>query len=284
MTTCEDSEFIQKIKNNDPDMTIIACKLISDTGVLEIVEAMKENTTVISMDFSNMCFIGYSGVIAIAKLLETNEIITSLNLKGNDVRNEGAISLAEMLTKNNTLTSLNLTYTRIGGEGMKAIVISMSKNTTLTELHIGHNFSSNEANNEIAKMIKDNSSLIALSVFPHENRDTINEILKSIEFNSSLEFINIGIEIDSRSGEILENALNSNTALMCLTYHGTQNFNDFRIRDCLERNRNNRNVKLMSYQQHCWDVVKTLPIEEIEAIPKSMRVQFESMNKRHRLI
>ena len=53
--------------------------------------------------------------------VEVNEVLTSLNLQSNFIRDEGAAALASALRVNGVLKSIDLGYNRLGDEGERVI-------------------------------------------------------------------------------------------------------------------------------------------------------------------
>ena len=68
-----------------------------------------------------------------AEALAINSTLTTLDLSGNEVWDEGAVRLAEALTTNSTLTTLNLIANKFGDEGAKRLAEALAINSSLTE-------------------------------------------------------------------------------------------------------------------------------------------------------
>ena len=60
---------------------------------------------------------GKEGISTLARALESNASLTTLNLSGNNMGTEGAASLARTLESNTSLTTLPLSQNNIGAEG-----------------------------------------------------------------------------------------------------------------------------------------------------------------------
>ena len=72
--------------------------------------------------------------IGSTKLKQTT---TVLNLRNNNIGNEGIKYLSSSLENNKTITVLNLGYNKnIGAEGIKYLSSSLEKNNTITELNL----------------------------------------------------------------------------------------------------------------------------------------------------
>ncbi len=74
--------------------------------------------------------------------LNANTTITTLNLIGNEIGDEGAIALAD----NTTITTLNLMGNKLGDKGAKAL----AANTTLITLNLMNNKIDNEGTTVLA--------------------------------------------------------------------------------------------------------------------------------------
>ncbi len=83
--------------------------------------------------------LGAASAIVIAKCIEVNGALTSLNLACCGIGNEGAKAIADALRVNGALTSLNLNRNRVGAEGAAAIGEALKVNGALTSLDLSHN-------------------------------------------------------------------------------------------------------------------------------------------------
>ncbi|CAE7347373.1 NLRC3 [Symbiodinium sp. KB8] len=88
---------------------------------------------------------------AIAEALRTNSTLTSINLRGNNIGDEGAEAIAEALKTNSTLTRIQLAFNSIGSEGGKAICEALKSNSTLTSINLEGNVISLQVLAEIEK-------------------------------------------------------------------------------------------------------------------------------------
>ena len=145
--------------------------------------------------------IGDTEVIKIAKALEKNNTLTTLNLPQNNISNIGATALAKALKINNTLTTLNLQQNDIGDEGVFALAEALKTNNTLTTLNLQQNDIGNEGVNRLVHVLfrRENESLIDID-FKYNNKitadvfenlkDTIimNRTLQKLELNNGRGF------------------------------------------------------------------------------------------------
>ena len=85
--------------------------------------------------------IGGRGAATITGGLECNEVLTSLNLQSNCIRDEGVAAIAEALQGNGVLTTLNLRFNNVGNEGALVLASALRVNEVLTTLDLRLNFS-----------------------------------------------------------------------------------------------------------------------------------------------
>lgn len=80
---------------------------ISDTGVIELANALTNNKSINIIDLSNNN-IGDKGVTEFGSALEKNKSLTTINLCNNEITNIGAKYLVNSLEKNTNITSMDL--------------------------------------------------------------------------------------------------------------------------------------------------------------------------------
>ena len=113
-------------------------------GAKVIADLLETNTTLTSIDLASNQLIGIwgndmSGMIKLCEALPQSKI-TSLNLRYNELGEEGAKHIAKMLEVNKTLTSVNICGSKtLGVESAKIIADLLETNTTLTSIDLdGH--------------------------------------------------------------------------------------------------------------------------------------------------
>ncbi|KAF9347385.1 hypothetical protein BGX26_001141 [Mortierella sp. AD094] len=111
---------------------------IGDKGALALSEALKTNTTLISLDLS-WNHTKDKGVQELSKALATNTTLTSLGLSSNKIEYVGALALSQALKLNTTLTSLNLSWNWTKDEGALELLEALKTNKTLTSLDLSSN-------------------------------------------------------------------------------------------------------------------------------------------------
>ena len=102
-----------------------------DYQVVVLAEALKTNTTLTGLYFSNGDLDG-AGAAALANALQTNTTLTELYLSSNNLGAEGVAALANALQTNTTLVWLDLSHNNLRADGVAALAAALRTNTTLT--------------------------------------------------------------------------------------------------------------------------------------------------------
>ncbi|XP_048213217.1 leiomodin-1 [Perognathus longimembris pacificus] len=131
-------EPLEKVKNNDPDMT----------------EVNVNNSDCITNEI----------LVRFAEALEFNTVVKVFALANTRADDHVAFAIAIMLKANKTITSLNLDSNHITGKGILAIFRALLQNSTLTELrfHNQRHICGGKTEMEIAKLLKENATLLKL--------------------------------------------------------------------------------------------------------------------------
>merc|ERR1712137_418817 len=110
--------------------------------------------------------IGPEGATAIAKALEVNRVLTTLNLSGpfQNIGDQGAAAIAEALKVNRVLTKLNLAANDIMDEGATALASALEVNAVLTSLDVGFNQLTEEAALSIVRVEQQRDKLTSLGL------------------------------------------------------------------------------------------------------------------------
>ncbi|KAJ6660997.1 hypothetical protein lerEdw1_016798 [Lerista edwardsae] len=131
-------EPLERVKNNDPEMT----------------EINVNNSDCITNEI----------LVRFAEVLEFNTVVKVFALANTRADDHVAFAIAIMLKSNKTLTSINLDSNHITGKGILAIFRALLQNSTLTELrfHNQRHICGGKTEMEIAKLLKENSTLLKL--------------------------------------------------------------------------------------------------------------------------
>ncbi|XP_044178772.1 protein NLRC3-like [Acropora millepora] len=161
-------------------------------------------------DYSNR------GLIALAQALHTNRVLTHLDLRYNEIRDEIAVALGKALESNTTLTYLNLTNAsqwceEIGPSGASALARALLKNSTLKCLVLGSNSIRNSGAVAFADALQTNSTLTQLDLCENDIGDLGTEaICKALQSNHVMTHLILGGNTIGDSGvEALARALQS---------------------------------------------------------------------------
>eukprot|EP01147_Barroeca_monosierra_P011315 gene11315-3352_t len=110
-------EIIRAIKNNNCSSNFnLPGKEISDIDAKDLGEALKYNTTIVSLHG-----VGDVGVIALAEALKENKSLEYLGLQGNSIGDDGALALLGAVMNNSKLNELKLDGNHISSEVLDEI-------------------------------------------------------------------------------------------------------------------------------------------------------------------
>jgi len=136
-------EFLEGVAVTKKIRKLSLSKVISKNGVSSrdkntdsiaeaLLKVIKTNTGIQELDLSE----GYGKfiILPILETLQTNQLITSLNVSGNELCDKGAEGIATMLRSNTALTSLSLDKNLFSLNGYKALSISLETNRTLSSI------------------------------------------------------------------------------------------------------------------------------------------------------
>ncbi|XP_053099781.1 leiomodin-1 isoform X2 [Hemicordylus capensis] len=131
-------EPLERVKNNDPEMT----------------EINVNNSDCITNEI----------LVRFAEALEFNTMAKVFALANTRADDHVAFAIAIMLKANKTLISINLDSNHITGKGILAIFRALLQNNTLTELrfHNQRHICGGKTEMEIAKLLKENTTLLKL--------------------------------------------------------------------------------------------------------------------------
>jgi Ran GTPase-activating protein (RanGAP) involved in mRNA processing and transport len=95
---------------------------LTNAGLETMLEALIQSRTLRALDLGNQQQVDATGARHIGTLLRSEVgILERLNMENNPIGNEGARYIAEALTSNTSLTSLNIRGCRIGDEGAQSV-------------------------------------------------------------------------------------------------------------------------------------------------------------------
>jgi Ran GTPase-activating protein (RanGAP) involved in mRNA processing and transport len=121
--------------------------------------------------------------------LAQNSSLTTLNLAGNYIGDDGAKALSAALAQNSSLTTLNLTDNEIGADGAQALGAALAQNSSLTTLNLSYNKIGDDA---LVAAVAQSSSLTTLNLSCNEIGDNGAQALgAALAQNSSLTTLNL---------------------------------------------------------------------------------------------
>ncbi|KAF9917864.1 hypothetical protein BX616_011059 [Lobosporangium transversale] len=188
-----------------------------------LASALKADTAITTLNLRGKS-IGDEGALALSEALKTNRTLTTLDLGSNRIRKEGALALSEALKANTTLTTLNMRKNPIGNEGALALSEALKTNTTLTALYLRDNSIGNEGALALSESLKANATLTNLDLYSNsiekEGALALSEALKT---NTSLTGLGLNSNSIGDEGALaLSEALKTNTTLTTLDLMGNR--------------------------------------------------------------
>ncbi|CAF4221492.1 unnamed protein product [Rotaria magnacalcarata] len=116
----------------------LAEKCIGDEEVQFIVDALRNNTTIININLAKKN-IGVDGTKYMSDLLQNDKTLLTLNLQSTKIGDESTKYLANGLRKNTTLQTLDLRENNIGPLGAQYLADALRENTALVKLILRDN-------------------------------------------------------------------------------------------------------------------------------------------------
>eukprot|EP01125_Pyxidicula_operculata_P016198 TRINITY_DN5547_c0_g1_i1.p1 TRINITY_DN5547_c0_g1~~TRINITY_DN5547_c0_g1_i1.p1 ORF type:complete len:660 (-),score=77.88 TRINITY_DN5547_c0_g1_i1:134-2113(-) len=148
--------FRHNIQTNSTLQTLdLSGNKINDNGAncLNILINSNSSITTLILEEINMSEGGVESLSAIMGSLK------NLNIRGNEIGDEGLNHLIEALKQNNSLTCLNLKCTQITVRGVTKLKEGLNSNTTLTSLDISDNDLSGQC---YIELMKSNNNIVDL--------------------------------------------------------------------------------------------------------------------------
>lgn len=199
---------------------------IESEGLKIICEALKESTTLVSLDLGSNEASDPEHVDAIANLIENNKTLKKLKLQYCNISDDGMRILADALKKNHTLTELNLSFNHCGQKGVEALLRMMSENDTLEILDLSGNAAERESGSLVADLLETNTTLRELKL---DNNYLDSEgaipIFNALTRNTTLQHLHLAHNnLNSASAEHIGFMLQENIGLSSLDLCGNRLF------------------------------------------------------------
>jgi Ran GTPase-activating protein (RanGAP) involved in mRNA processing and transport len=159
--------------NNELRVLRLGSNGIKARGMRVLAPVIAANTKIRELHLSNSESIGLQGVMTIAFALEGNLTLQTLNLRHNNMQDDGIRALSwitfnadehsqELQTSG--LTSLDLTGNKLGDSGMEVLSKVLSTSPTLTRLILGYNEISDDGAQALAVELEPNRTLTELDL------------------------------------------------------------------------------------------------------------------------
>jgi len=138
---------------NDGVISIADSLLLSSSSTLQHLIIRDNNITSL-------------GAIKLSQVLETNDVLQSLDMGSNRIgergNHDGATAIYNLLRRNTSIQFLSLWSNAISEEGIRLLAKSISVNTTLKHLNLGGNTIGTNGATAIAKAVRSNTKLQSL--------------------------------------------------------------------------------------------------------------------------
>ncbi|KAG8581186.1 hypothetical protein GDO81_007582 [Engystomops pustulosus] len=195
---------------------LMAVTRVTDEDFLAISHVLKHNSFITDLDlrFNNLT---NNGAVHIAKFLQDNCSLFHVNLMGNDIETEGAEHIAKALHRNDSLRSLRMTGNKIGNKGGMFFAAMLQINTSLEELDLG-DCDLEDTSIHIAQMLKVNNTLQEIHLSKYEMTDSgVERLCEALQENRTLRYLDLSCNKITRDGvKCLAELLKNNTTLEIL--------------------------------------------------------------------
>ncbi|KAM7284016.1 hypothetical protein ISCGN_001119 [Ixodes scapularis] len=206
------------------------------TGAKALASSLEANSSLLTLNLQNNN-LGTCGAISLADVLPRNRTLQELYLCRNSIGDEGVVAIADSLVANQTLRALSIEANTFGNNGVAALARLLFSNGTLVKLH-AEEFSLNDdtqfdafaealaANRRLEDVELSLGSSTAIQGFSRALRLNttlrrltvtyaldLSPLLGSLEFNKSIEFLTLYIDMSAGQCEALSNLLRKTTTI-----------------------------------------------------------------------
>eukprot|EP00316_Scyphosphaera_apsteinii_P020707 CAMPEP_0119306678 /NCGR_PEP_ID=MMETSP1333-20130426/7369_1 /TAXON_ID=418940 /ORGANISM="Scyphosphaera apsteinii, Strain RCC1455" /LENGTH=350 /DNA_ID=CAMNT_0007310037 /DNA_START=195 /DNA_END=1248 /DNA_ORIENTATION=+ len=209
---------------------------LSEAGLVTLAEALAADETLTKLVVYGE--FGAQGTSAIADILRTNKVLSSLSLFSAQLGTEGSAALADALRSNGALSDLRLDYSSVGAKGLMALA-DVLRTAMLTSLCLsgtqlcdvkqvgadawnGHYTA--EGVSWLADAMRANTTLLNVGLDHNDLRaEGARAIADALEANCTLSSLNLRLnDIDDDGGVALADSLANNTSLKHLNLRDNQ--------------------------------------------------------------
>jgi Ran GTPase-activating protein (RanGAP) involved in mRNA processing and transport len=218
-------KIIEKIKTIH-ELTIY--KTIDQTDIHQfyayiLFDALKENTTITSLDF-HYNYLKNEAIECLARSLIENTTIQCIDLSGNHMRDEGMIHIANMLKVNRSIYSINLENNKFTSHGIIELAKAIYVNPVLESIDLSGHRINTEAFNELLKSISVQNRMKSISMYNCElNEKKIQLLSEFLKQNTSVQTLDLDDNnIGDNGAKMIADALKVNHTLLILHIKDTQ--------------------------------------------------------------
>lgn len=156
----------------------------------QLLEALRENTTIRSLDISKASLpydAGEDTCTALQRLFAENTTLEELDISGEQAHLEVArfgIGLNHALTglkKNKALRVLKLEYQNLGLEGANTLSSVIENNDTLTHIYCEHNSINLQGFTVLVNAVAKNFTILSLPLMEHDQEDSVKRMRSVID-------------------------------------------------------------------------------------------------------
>jgi len=246
-------QWVKYIENINPDGVLNLSGFKSE-GIQNLTEWLSSSPCIelTGLKLANKQHIfdemNYQAAIALAKVIQTKNSITYLELTHSCITNEIINYLAQAIKSNpkNTITTLDFRNNIIGAVGAKAIAEILKNSSMITTLDLSNNYCGDEGAKAIAEILKTNTTITTLNLSNNlindEGAKIIAEAIKANP-NSKIATLNLSENsIHNEGAEAIAKALRNNTTIstLKLSYNKISNKGILAIAEAIKSNPNSK--------------------------------------------
>eukprot|EP01122_Echinamoeba_exundans_P014977 TRINITY_DN6928_c0_g1_i1.p1 TRINITY_DN6928_c0_g1~~TRINITY_DN6928_c0_g1_i1.p1 ORF type:complete len:617 (+),score=100.07 TRINITY_DN6928_c0_g1_i1:256-2106(+) len=175
-----------------------------------ICKSLQSNSALTSLHLPENNFGPPSGAATeLAKALETNQTLKTLNLYKSSIEQEGVIQIILALMQNQTLEHLDLGHCELRKKGYETISELLKKNRALKSVFLPGSFGGDDGALAIAEALRVNATLETLNLFDNIITDAgVKSLAEALKLNQSLTQLDLGRnKISEIGGEFLQSSL-----------------------------------------------------------------------------
>ncbi|MXQ96621.1 hypothetical protein E5288_WYG022031 [Bos mutus] len=221
---------------------------LGPNGTKAIAIALVSNTTVLTLELADNC-ITEEGILSLVEMLQENYYLQEMNVSDNDLGLEGARILSEFLQNNtSSLFSLQLSGNNFKEESAELFCQALSNNYRIKSLDLSHNKFCDKAGEYLGQMLAINVGLQSLDLsWNHLYIRGVVALCNGLRSNVSLKKLDLsmnsfGNEGAAALGEVLR--LNSYLTYLDLSSNNITNDGLSKISRALELNESLKVLKL----------------------------------------